>query len=246
MEIKDLLNNLKIKSLDEKNKDENNSFVFINLPNEFAITLGNYLRRILLSYINGIAILGVKIGNGKEQIKSEFVPLEGLVETPPYLILNLKNLVLKSKKEFDGEIIKLNVNINNNTDNDYKVTGNDVKSSEGVVEILNPEIYLGTVSPNSVLSIELYCRNHWGFKKENDQKFLVEEEGLIVIDSNYNPVKNVSFKVNLVVVDLDKQEEQLILDIKTDGSITPKQALVNALEVSKEINKLLLNELEIN
>ena len=245
MEIKDLLNNLKIKSLDEKNKDENNSFVFINLPNEFAITLGNYLRRILLSYINGVAILGVKIGNGKGQIKSEFVPLEGLVETPPYLILNLKNLVLKSKKEFDGEIIKLNVNVNNNADNDYKVTGNDVKT-EGVVEILNPEIYLGTVSPNSILNIELYCRNHWGFKKENDQKLLVEEEGLIVIDSNYNPVKNVSFKVNLVVVDLDKQEEQLILDIKTDGSITPKQALVNALEVSKEINKLLLNELEIN
>jgi len=159
MEIKDLLNNLKIKSLDEKNKDENNSFVFINLPNEFAITLGNYLRRILLSYINGVAILGVKIGNGKGQIKSEFVPLEGLVETPPYLILNLKNLVLKSKKEFDGEIIKLNVNVNNNADNDYKVTGNDVKT-EGVVEILNPEIYLGTVSPNSILNIELYCRNH--------------------------------------------------------------------------------------
>jgi DNA-directed RNA polymerase subunit alpha len=69
---------------------------------------------------------------------------------------------------------------------------------------------------------------------------------LIVIDTNYNPVKNVSFKVNLVVVDLDKQEEQLILDIKTDGSITPKEALVNALEISKEINKLLLSELEIN
>jgi DNA-directed RNA polymerase subunit alpha len=246
MEIKDLLNNLKIKSLDDKNKDESNSFVFINLPNEFAITLGNYLRRILLSYINGIAILGVKIGNGKEQIKSEFVPLEGLVETPPYLILNLKNLILKSKKEFDEEVIKLNININNNSDNDYKVTGKDVKSIEGIVEILNPEIYLGTVSPNSILNIELYCRSYWGFKKENDQKSLINEEGLIFIDSNYNPVKNVSFKVNLVVVDLDKQEEQLILDIKTDGSITPKQALVNALEVSKEINQLLLSELEIN
>jgi DNA-directed RNA polymerase subunit alpha len=160
MEIKDLLNNLKIKNLDEKNKEESNSFVFINLPNEFAITLGNYLRRILLSYVNGVAILGVKIGNGKEQIKSEFVPLEGLVETPPYLILNLKNLVLKQKKEFDGEVIKLNININNNTDNDYKVTGKDVESLDNCIEILNPEVYLATVSPNSILQIELYCRNY--------------------------------------------------------------------------------------
>jgi DNA-directed RNA polymerase subunit alpha len=246
MEIKDLLDNLKIKSLDKKkNEEEFGSFVFTNLPNEFAITLGNFLRRILLSYINGIAIFGVKIGNDEGWIKSEFVPLDGLVETPPYLILNLKNLILKQKKEFSEKVIKLNININNNTDSDYKVTGKDVKNFDNndLVEVLNPEIYLTTVSPNSFLKIELYCGNSWGFKKESDQKILLEDEELIVIDSNYNPVKNVSFKVNLVVIDLDKQEEELILDIKTDGSVTPKQSLLNALEISKQIIESLLNKL---
>jgi DNA-directed RNA polymerase subunit alpha len=161
MEIKDILKNLKIQSLDEKNKEESNSFVFINLPNEFAITLGNYLRRILLSYISGIAILGVKIGNGKELIKSEFVPLEGLLETPPYLVLNLKNLVLKAKKkdlEID-EIINLTIDINNDSDDEYKVTGKDVKDSKDLIEVLNPSIYLATVSPRSILKIELHCKN---------------------------------------------------------------------------------------
>ena len=73
------------------------SFIFTKLPDNFAITLGNYLRRILLSYVKGISILGVKIGNDKEFIKSEFVSLGGLVETPPYFIMNLKNLVFKFK-----------------------------------------------------------------------------------------------------------------------------------------------------
>ncbi|WNE41516.1 MAG: DNA-directed RNA polymerase subunit alpha [Mycoplasmataceae bacterium] len=247
MEINNLLENLKIQILDEKNKEEFNSFVFINLPNEFAITLGNYLRRILLSYINGVAILAVKIENGKETIKSEFTPLEGLLETPPYLILNLKNLILKSKNndlKID-DVFKLNIDIDNNSDNEYIVTGKDVKGHEGLIEILNPNVYLATVSPKSILKIDLHCKNSWGFKKESDQKISDKEEGLIVIDSNYNPVKNVSFKVNLVVVDLNKQEEQLILDIKTDGSITPKEALMSALKISKNINESLLGELEI-
>ena len=121
METKDLLKNLEIQSLNGKDKDKFNSFTFVNLPNELAITLGNYLRRILLSYIGGVAISALRISNEKETIKSEFVPLEGLVETPPYFILNLKNLVIKKKgdKLDPNQLFKLFIDIDNNTDNNY-------------------------------------------------------------------------------------------------------------------------------
>lgn len=245
METKDVLKDFTVQELGGKEQENSASFAFTKLPNDFAVTLGNSLRRVLLSYIKGIAILGVKVGNDKEFIKSEFVPLEGLVETPPYLIMNLKNLVLTSKNDFEGtETIKLAIDITNDSQEEYRVTGRDVKDANGLVEVLNPELYIATVSPSSVLHIELYCKSAWGFRKVGEQE-LNAEENLIVIDTNYNPVRSVAFKVNPVVIDLDEQEEQLILDIKTDGSISPKQALINSLEISKNINEALLKCFEV-
>lgn len=245
MEIKSFLDDLKIQVLSEEGEKELSSFKFINLPSDFAITLGNYLRRILLSYISGVAILGIKVGNGKETVKSEFIPLKGLVETLPYLILNLKKLVIKSKRDNPNSdsVFKLNIEIENDSDSEYEVKGKDIKSSEGLFEILNPDIYLATVSPRSKLEIEMYCKSSWGFKKESAQSVIDKEEDVIIIDSNYSPVKNVSYKIDLVVVDLDKQEERLVLNITTDGSITPKEALINALKISETINKSLINKM---
>lgn len=248
MEINNLLKNFKIQKISDKNEENFDSFVFTKLPDNFAITLGNYLRRILLSYVKGVSILGVKIGNKKGFIKSEFVPLEGLVETPPYFIMNLKNLVMKLKEEdYDDadKNIELLIDIDNDKDEEYRITGNDVKDPNNLIEIVNSDIYLGTISPRSSLNVELHCKNSWGFKKARDQKD-IDLEDLIVIDTNYNPIKSVSFKVVPVVVDLDKQEEQLVLYIKTDASISPKEALKNSLEISKKISSSLLSCLNID
>lgn len=246
METKDVLKNFTIQEIDNKSQENFASFAFTKLPNDFAVTLGNFLRRVLLSYVKGIAIMGVKVGNGKEFIKSEFVPLEGLLETPPYLIMNLKNLVLAFKEGFVAdETIKLSIDITNDSEEEYKVTGADVTDANNGVEVLNPTVYIATVSPKSSLHIEMHCKSAWGFKKAGDQKELELEENLIIIDTNYNPVKSVAFKVNPVVIDLDQQEEQLILDIKTDGSVSPKQSLINSLEISKNISESLLKCFEI-
>jgi DNA-directed RNA polymerase subunit alpha len=243
MEINNLLKNFKIQKISGKDGESFDSFVFTKLPDNFAITLGNYLRRILLSYVEGVSILGVKIGNKKGFIKSEFVPLDGLVETPPYFIMNLKNLIMKLKEEnYDDtdKNIELSINIDNDKDEEYIITGNDVKDPNNLIEIVNSDVYLGTISPKSSINVELHCKNHWGFKKAKDQRN-TDLEDLIVIDTNYNPIKTVSFKVVPVVVDLDRQEEQLVLYIKTDASISPKNALKNSLEISKRISNSLLN-----
>ncbi len=246
MKIKQILEKLEIRNLDEASPEDrkSNSFVFRGLPNELALTIGNYLRRILLSYIDGVAITGVRISNGKETLKSEFVPLEGVLETPPYIILNLKNLVLKARNESPGNVgeYTLNADIENSSDKEYTVTGNDIKSKNSELEVLNGDVYIATMSPYSALHLEIRCRKFWGFSKEGEKKLLIEE-GLIAMDSNYNPVKNVSFRVDMVVVDLSNQEEQLTVNIKTNGSITPREALSSALDISNSINHVLLDRL---
>ncbi|HXN54537.1 MAG TPA: hypothetical protein VN854_01055 [Mycoplasmatales bacterium] len=241
------LKTIKIEEKKSLNKKNESSFVFGNLPSESAITLGNYYRRVILSYIKGVSIFAVRISNGKQQLTSEFSTLEGLIETPPYLIMNLKKLTFSLEDDFnENEILESEINIENNSSSDYIVKSSDIINKNEEVKILNSDIYLATISPYSSFKVDIYCKNSWGFKKHIPKINEDVNEGLILVDSNYNPILNVSFDIDFVATGIETQEEKLVLNIETNGSLTPRDALINALEFSLSINETFLDILEGN
>src|ERR1700735_3325375 len=154
------LKTIKIEEKKSLNKKNESSFVFGNLPSESAITLGNYYRRVILSYIKGVSIFAVRISNGKQQLTSEFSTLEGLIETPPYLIMNLKKLTFSLEDDFnENEILESEINIENNSSSDYIVKSSDIINKNEEVKILNSDIYLATISPYSSFKVDIYCKN---------------------------------------------------------------------------------------
>src|SRR3954453_1360079 len=156
-----LLKSLEIEETTVKDHPNTVSFVFRHLPTTMGVTIGNYLRRSLISCVSGLAPMGVIISDKNGQIKSKFTALEGVVETAVYVVKNLKEVILEEKK-LKEEIICLEIKVENETKEERIVTAGDfLKSKE--VQIKNPELYLATVSPGGVLEIKLYCRKDWGY-----------------------------------------------------------------------------------
>jgi len=159
-----LLNNLEIEEIITKNKDHSSSFVFRHLPLGMGITIGNYLRRILLRYISGIAPLGVEIIDNNGSVKSELSTLAGVAETTPYLIINLKKIIVEEKKKKEG-IFYLELNVENNEKEEKIITAGDFQQDKDI-EIKNPELYLATLATassgkkNPKLEIKLYFQRN--------------------------------------------------------------------------------------
>lgn len=230
-----LLNNLEIEEIITKNKPHSSSFVFRHLPSGMGVTIGNYLRRILLQYISGIAPLGATIIDNNGPAKSELSTLVGVVETTPYLIINLKKIIVEEKKKKEG-IFCLELNIKNKEKKEKIITAGDFQPDKDI-EIKNPELYLATLAPEASLEIKLYFQKNWDYHEVEEQKksYFSDEEDVIAFDTDYSPIKGgqVNFQVNSVVISPTKKEEELTLAINTDGAIKPKKALQEALEVSQ-------------
>src|SRR4051794_28943939 len=126
-----LLNNLEIEEITLKNKPHSSSFIFRHLPLGMGITIGNYLRRVLLEHISGIAPLGAKIIDKNGPVKSELSVLAGVVETTPYLIINLKKIVVEEKKKKEG-IFYLELNIENKENQERVITADDFQKDKEV------------------------------------------------------------------------------------------------------------------
>ncbi|CAG8605809.1 7540_t:CDS:2 [Ambispora gerdemannii] len=219
-------------------ENPNNSiFVFRYLATGMGITVGNYLRRVLVDYLSGIAPCGVKITDKNGSAKSKFSTLVGVKEVVPELILNLKQMILAEKKKKTG-IFCLEMSIENKAKSEKIITAGDF-ASEKDIEIKNPELYLATLAPNSSLEIQLYCQKNWGYHRAEEQKkeYFADEEDIISLDTDYSPIKGgrVNFQKKAVVVGLAKEKEELILTINTNGAIKPKKALGEALELSQEL-----------
>lgn len=245
-----LLNSLEIEEKIDKTNPNTISFIFHHLPAGLGTTVGNYLRRFLLSYLSGVASAGIKIRDKNGPIKSKFTTIAGVVETTPYLILNLKKIVLTEKKVKDG-IFSLELKVENKEKNERIITAKDfAKIPE--VEIKNPELYLATLAPGGILEISMLCRKDWGYQpiEEQKKKYFPNEEDIIVLDTDYSPIKGgqVNFQVKSVVIGLEEKEEELELIITTNGAIKPKNALNQVLEDSQNlfgnISKLILNKKE--
>lgn len=217
-----LLNNLEITETVLKNKPYTSSFLFRHLPAGMGIVIGNYLRQFLLKYTSGIAPFGAEISdkNGTVEVEESF--LVGVEEVTPYLILNLKQIIVEEKKNKEG-VFCLELNVENKENKEKIITAGDFQKDKDI-EIKNPELHVATLAPAGSLKIKLYFQKNWGYH-EHEKK-----ESIIPFDTDYSPVKGggVNFKVNSLV----NSEEELTLTITTNGSIKPKKALQEVLELS--------------
>ena len=202
--------------------DETNNYAkFVCEPLErgYGVTIGNSLRRILLSSLPGCAITSVKI----EGVLHEFSTIPNVVEDVPEVIVNLKNVRLK----FDGNEEKtLRINFKG----EGEVTAADIES-DGTVEVLNPDLHIATVSEGGNLVMELTADRGRGYNSSEKNKKPNQDISVLPIDSIYTPVKKVNYHVENTRVGQMVDHDKLTIEVWTDGSLKAHEALSLAAKV---------------
>ena len=200
--------------------ESHGKFEFRPLEPGYGLTIGNALRRVLLSSLEGYAFTSIKI----EGVDHEFSTIEGVVEDVTEIILNIKQIRLKRQiDDFDEE--KINIVIGNQKE----LKASDFQKFISGFQILNPELHICSLEKKSKLNIELTIEKGRGYvPAEENKKSGDSPLGLIAIDSIYTPVKNVKYEIEDYRVEQKTDYEKLIFEIETDGSIHPKDALTEA------------------
>jgi len=200
--------------------ESHGKFEFRPLEPGYGLTIGNALRRVLLSSLEGYAFTSVKI----EGVDHEFSTIEGVVEDVTEIILNIKQIRLKRQiDDFDEE--KINIVIGNQKE----LKASDFQKFISGFQILNPELHICSLEKKSKLNIELTIEKGRGYvPAEENKKSGDTNVGVIAIDSIYTPVKNVKYEIEDYRVEQKTDYEKLIFEIETDGSIHPKDALTEA------------------
>lgn len=185
------------------------------LERGFGITLGNALRRVMLSSMPGSAIVAVKITGAMH----EFQTIDGIVEDVTSIILNLKNVVVKNHSD---EVKTLTLCVSE----EKTVTAADIKADSDV-EIINPEQVIATVSKGGKLEMELMVANGRGYVPSTENKKYLENAaiGYIPIDAIYSPIERINYEVDAARVGQDANYDKLILYVSTNGSIRPEEAV---------------------
>lgn len=194
---------------------------FIAEPFErgYGVTLGNSLRRVLLSSIEGSAVTSVKI----EGVSHEFSTISGVSEDVTDIILNIKQLVIRSYAKTPKAIsIK--------ADKKGEVKAGDIVTDE-TIEILNPDLHIATLTENTKFNLEMEVGRGRGYVTAEVNKKDSQGIGVIAIDSIFAPVRNVNFYVESTRVGQRTDYDKLILEISTNGSISPKDALLYASNI---------------
>jgi DNA-directed RNA polymerase subunit alpha len=197
-------------------------FEFRPLEPGFGITIGNALRRILLSSLEGYAITSVKI----EGVDQEFSTVKGVIEDVTEILLNLKQI--RFKRQIESEISE-KVNVVIGQQNVFKA--GDINKFLSVFQVLNPDIVICHMEPNVKMNIELSIDRGRGYIPAEENKMLGSTLGKIAIDSIHTPIRNVKFHVENYRVEQKTDYEKLIIEMDTDGSIHPKTALKEAAKI---------------
>ncbi len=205
----------------EKADDFHGLFTFKPLEKGYGVTIGNALRRILLSSLEGYAITGVKIPG----VLHEFSTIEGVVEDVSEIILNLK--MVRFKKIEDVADSSITITVANMT----KLTAGDLARATTSFEILNPDHVICNLDDSAKFEMELKVEKGRGYVSSEENKPAEQNFGFISIDSIFTPIKNVKYSVENTRVEQKTDYEQLTLDIETDGSIHPENALKGAAHI---------------
>lgn len=225
------LDKFKVKVVSDDNK--NGSFQIGPLPKGFGHTLGNTLRRILLSSIPGSAVTAVTI----DGVKHEYSTMDGLQEDIITLVLGLKNLSVRKYSD-DPVTIKLTKKADKNGTTVVTAADFDANSD---VEIMNSDLYITTLSEGKDLAMEVTIESGIGYAYPDEEKR--KEIGIIPIDSIFSPVKRVEVEVSDARLGQDTELDQINLDIYTNGTLTPSEAVLKAAELYDELANRLVNQL---
>ena len=208
-----------IECLEVDNANNYAKFVCEPLERGYGVTIGNSLRRILLSSLTGCAITSVKI----EGVLHEFSSIPNVVEDVPEIIVNLKNVRLKFT-ENEEKVMRINFK------GEGEVTAADIVT-DGTVEILNPDLHIATVSEGGQLNMELTADMGRGYSPSEKNKKPNQDISVLPIDSIYTPVKKVNYQVKNTRVGQMVDYDKLIIEVWTDGSLKAHEALSLAAKV---------------
>jgi DNA-directed RNA polymerase subunit alpha len=230
------MNNISIKCL-KSDKIESGSchgqFLINSLRPGQGITIGNQLRRVLLNDLGGVAISAVRIAG----VSHEFSTIPGVREDILEILLNLKGIVFKSKAQ-TSQFGRLKIQ-------GPAVVTADLIQLPSNLEIVNPNHYIMTISTSNILEIEFKFEYGTGYKLAS-QTFLEENENYLQLDTIFMPVQKVDFKIENIYDNANNITERVFLDIWTNGSISPTEALTSAAQITIDLFTLLLENKDTN
>jgi DNA-directed RNA polymerase subunit alpha len=197
-------------------------FEFRPLEPGFGLTVGNALRRVLLSSLEGYAITSIRI----EGVEHEFSTIKGIVEDVTEIILNLKQVRFKKQiDDTDRETVNVSVS------DQGQLTAGDLQKYISGFQVLNPDLVICNMESSVNLQFELSIEKGRGFVPAEENKKAAAALGTIFTDSIYTPIKNVKYAVENFRVEQKTDYEKLVFDVITDGSISPKDALTEAAKI---------------
>ena len=191
------------------------------LERGFGTTLGNALRRVMLSSLPGSAISSIKI----DGVLHEFQTIEGVYEDVTTIILNLKGVVFKNHTN-EAKVVRIDVS------KEGEVTAGDIEH-DADIEVINPDKVIATLAKGGHLSMEMTVTNGRGYVKSEENKKLYDykKAGVIAIDSLYSPIERVSYEVGNARVGQNESYDKLIMNVWTNGSIKPEEAIALASRI---------------
>ena len=191
------------------------------LERGFGTTIGNALRRVLLSSLPGSAISSIKI----DGVLHEFQTIDGVYEDVTTIILNLKGIVFKNHSN-EPKVVRISAN------KEGEVTAADIEH-DADIEVINQDKVIATLSKGATLNMEMTVTNGRGYVRSEENKKIhdIKKQGVIAIDSLYSPIERVSYEVGSARVGQDESYDKLILDVWTNGSIKPQEAIALASRI---------------
>ena len=202
--------------------DFEGQFEFRPLEPGFGLTVGNALRRILLSSLEGFAITSVKI----EGVDHEFSTIKGVVEDVTEIILNLKQVRFKKQIE-DAETEKVSISVSGKE----QLTAGDLGTFISGYQVLNPDHVIANMEPSVKIDMDITIEKGRGYVPAEENKQANANIGTVAVDSIFTPIKNVNYSIENYRVEQKTDYEKLVFNIKTDGSIHPKDALKEAAKI---------------
>ena len=207
----------------EEVSDSEGQFVMGPLERGYGVTIGNALRRVLLSSLRGLAITAVKI----DGVQHEFSTIPGVTEDVADIILNLKEVRFKADEMREGHL-------HLNLEGPGNWTAEDIGGAAAEYEVLNPDQHIATLAEDAVVNVDLRVGYGRGYVPSEENKREDDPIGVIAVDSIFTPIKNVKYEVKPTRVGQKIDYEELLLDVETDGSLTPEEAVTEAASILRD------------
>ncbi len=207
----------------EEVSDSKGQFVMGPLERGYGVTIGNALRRVLLSSLRGLAVTAVKI----DGVQHEFSTIPGVTEDVADIILNLKEIRFEAEEMQEGHL-------HLNLEGPGNWTAEDIDEATADYDVLNPDQHIATLAEDAVVNVDLRVGYGRGYVPSEENKREDDPIGVIAVDSIFTPIKNVNYEVKPTRVGQKIDYEELLLDVETDGSLTPEEAVTQGASILRD------------